>query len=134
MSAFAQPRRSKGVTVFGVLLILFGVFPIAILIKALLNPIYAVRPGGVAIYLAAAGMFIVLAIGILTLKTWARITCLWITCLWGVSIVSIGLNQGPALLNEPNDFVILGVLFYAFCIVTPVILLLSNRTVKKQFR
>ena len=133
-SANSAQKRSKGVTIFAALLVLFALFPISVLIRTLVSPIYTVHPGTAAIYLAMALVLIILASGILMLKNWARVICLWITCIWGISIISVGFSMGPTLLSEPNDFVILGVLFYAFCVVGPVIFLLNHRAIKRQFR
>ena len=129
-----EKRRSIGVMIFGILLLLFAVFPIGVLIRALINPVYAVRPGAVAMYFAMAVMLAILSLGILKFKNWARVVCICMAWIWGISVIAVGFTLGPDLSSEPTDFVILGVLFYALCVFGPVIFFLTRPKVKEQFK
>ena len=128
-----RKKRSAGVIILAAVLLLFAIFPVIILSRAFISPDFNVSGGNTSMYFVIALALVFLSIGVLRLKNWARVICLWISYLWGLAVISIGFNNALDAGGAGTDVVILGVLFYVLIVFIPIILFLRHPQVKRQF-
>ncbi len=129
-------KRSFGVTIFSLVLLILAIVIIINLIKAsffshLYCALYELLLYDL-ILLAAAVLLIILSIGIWQLRNWARITCLWIAAIAGVYIFLFGLALGGTY-GVTFDVIIESLLCSSLPI-APIIFFFTRPKVKKQFK
>ncbi|MFC1590258.1 hypothetical protein ACFL42_02050 [Candidatus Omnitrophota bacterium] len=136
----APKKRSIGVTIFGVLLVLAAVFIVinsTLTFLTLLEGEFYIEDiiaeDFIVVPIEIAAL-VILAVGIFKLKNWARIICLSLAWVGGLSFLFMGLSFGVALSSEPDNVVMSKVILSAAAILGPVIFFLTRPEVKDQFR